>query len=60
VIKLLYVVLVASTIVVLGVAAVIYWRIRRHMKASARAVPRVAGEEETAERQSASERVHRR
>jgi len=37
VIKLLYVVLVLSTIAVLGVAGVIYWRVRRHLSASASA-----------------------
>jgi predicted lysophospholipase L1 biosynthesis ABC-type transport system permease subunit len=33
-IKLLHVILIVSTLLIVGVAAAAYWRYRRHMKAS--------------------------
>ncbi len=43
-IKLLYVILIVSTLLIVGVAGAAYWRYRRHMKASDATVRRALDE----------------
>ena len=56
-IKLLFVVLVLSTIAVVGVAGVIYWRVRKHLSATTAVPAEVAVGSSRESEQSTSRRV---
>jgi hypothetical protein len=58
VIKLLFVVLVLSTIAVLGVAGVIYWRVRKHLATPTPPTAKPDGAEE-GEQATSEEEQHR-